>query len=118
MFRLLNFFFLSGGVTIGHITINYSYMYQGKFHLWIAPILKSMAESWEDAKECARKEALPQVYHDCDANTYGACNQGERQGSFKGGVFTEHRCLCMPAHLTAEEIKEKERKFLAENPDW
>ena len=25
-----------------------------------------MAESWKEAKEWAEKEALPQVYHDCD----------------------------------------------------
>ncbi|MDP2798204.1 MAG: hypothetical protein Q8N94_12005 [Methanoregula sp.] len=55
-----------------------------------------MAESWKDAKDRAQKEALPQVYHDCDVNTYGACNAGERHGSFKRGVFTEHRCLCQP----------------------
>ncbi|MDO8871547.1 MAG: hypothetical protein Q7V05_02305 [Methanoregula sp.] len=76
-----------------------------------------MAESWKDAKDRAQKEALPQVYHDCDVNTYGACNAGERQGSFKRGVFTEHRCLCMPAYLTVEELEEKEKKFRSENPD-
>jgi len=91
---------------------------RSKPHLWIALILKSMAESWKEAKDCAQKEALPQVYHDCDTNTYGACHIGERQGTFKGGVFTEHRCLCMPAHLSTEDLESKERKFLAENPDW
>lgn len=86
--------------------------------IWIRLILKSMAESWKEARDCAQKEALPQVYHDCDANTYGACNTGERQGTFKGGVFTEHRCLCMPAHLSPEELEAKEKKFRSENPDW
>jgi len=77
-----------------------------------------MAESWKEAKECAHKEALQQVYHDCDTDTYGACNAGERQGSFKDGIFAEHRCLCMPAHLSIEELEEKEKKFRLENPDW
>jgi hypothetical protein len=86
--------------------------------IWIARILKFMAGSWKEAKECAEKETLPQVYHDCDTNTYGACNPGERQGTFKGGVFTEHRCLCMPAHLSPAELEKKERDFLSENPDW
>ena len=89
-----------------------------KPHLWDTPILKSMAESWKEAIDHARKEALPQVYHDCDTDTYGACNTGERQGAFKGGVFTEHRCLCMPALLSPEELEAKEKKFLSENPDW
>ena len=77
-----------------------------------------MTESWREAKECAAREGLPQVYHDCDDKHYGACGAGERQGSFKGGIFIEHRCLCMPAHLSCEELEETERKFLQENPDW
>jgi hypothetical protein len=77
-----------------------------------------MAESWKDAKECATRDGLPVVYHDCDANCFGACRQDERQGSFKGGVFVEHRCICMPAKLSEEELAQKEKKFLMENPDW
>jgi hypothetical protein len=77
-----------------------------------------MAESWREAKECALREGLPQVYHDCDGGVYGACRQGESQGSFKGGVFIEHRCICMPAHWSAEELEAKEKKFREENPDW
>lgn len=77
-----------------------------------------MANSWREAKECAAKERLPQVYHDWDENTYGACDAGERQGRFKSGVFIEHRCLCMPSHLSCDELEEKERKFREENPDW
>ncbi|MEI8331107.1 MAG: hypothetical protein WCF90_05595 [Methanomicrobiales archaeon] len=77
-----------------------------------------MTGSWKEAKKCALKEALPQVYHDRDLNSYGAFNAGERQGTFKSGVFTEHRCLCMPSHFTTEELEEKEKKFLWENPDW
>ncbi|MFA5220685.1 MAG: hypothetical protein WC391_00165 [Methanoregula sp.] len=53
-------------------------------------------QSWHEAITFARKENLPQVYHDCDTDTYGACHTGEPQGSFKAGVFTEHRCICMP----------------------
>lgn len=78
----------------------------------------SMAKSWKQAKEDAGREGLPFVYHDCDSDTYGACRQGERQGSFKGGAFVEHRCVCMPAHLSEAELAEKERGFLRENPDW
>ena len=77
-----------------------------------------MAGSWNEARKCAAENGLPQVYHDCDDNVYGACGAGERQGSFKAGVFIEHRCLCMPAHLSPEELEEKERKFRQENPDW
>jgi hypothetical protein len=77
-----------------------------------------MAKSWKEAKDCAESDRLPQVYHDCDDNIYGACRQGEQQGSFKEGVFFEHRCICMPASLSPEELEEKEIKFRHENPDW
>jgi hypothetical protein len=77
-----------------------------------------MAESWKEAKECAAREGLPQVFHDFDASTYGACRDGERQGYFKQGVFVDHRCICMPGHMTEEELQTKEKKFLQENPDW
>jgi len=77
-----------------------------------------MAESWKEAKECAVRGGLPQVYHDCDDKVYGACMQGELQGKFKSGVFIEHRCICMPAHLSAEDLEAKEKKFLEENPGW
>ena len=77
-----------------------------------------MAASWHEALALAKEKNLPQVYHDCDADTYGACRTGEPQGSFKAGVFIEHRCICIPAHLSPEELAEKERKFRAENPDW
>jgi hypothetical protein len=77
-----------------------------------------MATTWHEALISAREKNLPQVYHDCDMDTYGACRTGELQGSFTKGAFTEHRCICMPAHLSAEEIAEKEKKFRVENPDW
>ena len=80
--------------------------------------MAGMAASWREAKECAVREGLPQVYHDCDDNVYGACREGEPQGSFRGGAFMEHRCICMPSHLSADELEEKEKKFLSENPDW
>lgn len=77
-----------------------------------------MARSWQEAKECALKEGLPQVYHDCDDDTYGACRDDETQGSFEGGVFLEHRCICMPASLSAEDLLKKETRFREENPGW
>jgi len=77
-----------------------------------------MAGSWKDAKECATREGVSQVFHDFDAGTYGACKPGERQGRFTQGAFIEHRCICMAAHLTEEELLAKEKKFLQENPDW
>lgn len=77
-----------------------------------------MAASWHEALAYAKEKNLPQVYHDCDADTYGACRTGEPQGSFVAGVFIEHRCICMPARLSPEELAEKEKKFRAENPDW
>jgi hypothetical protein len=77
-----------------------------------------MAGSWKEAKECAERDGLSQVYHDCDKKVYGACRPGEQQGCFKGGVFIENRCICMPALLSAEELEEKEKKFLRENPEW
>ena len=46
-----------------------------------------MALSWREARECALREGLPQVYHDCDARMYGACREGEKQGSFKEGIL-------------------------------
>ena len=70
-----------------------------------------MALSWKEAKECAVREGLPQVFHDCDADVYGACRTGETQGTFREGVFTEHRCICMPANLSSEELKQKKGNF-------
>jgi len=77
-----------------------------------------MAISWREAKECAIREGLPLVYHDCDTGMFGACRDGDKQGSFKGGTFLEHRCICMPAHLSHEELETKEKKFHQDNPDW
>ena len=77
-----------------------------------------MALSWKEAKKCAVQERLSHVWHDCDTGTFGACRDGEMQGSFKGGMFIEHRCICMPSHLSAEEMEEKEKKFRSDNPDW
>jgi len=77
-----------------------------------------MAGSWKEAKELAAKEGFPLVYHDCDDGVFGACKQGEQQGAFREGVFIGHRCICMPSHLTAEELEAKERLFFRDNPDW
>jgi len=77
-----------------------------------------MAGSWKEARECALREGFPQVYHDHDTKAYGACRQGEQQGDFKQGVFIGHRCICMPAHLSCDELEAKETAFLSENPDW
>ena len=77
-----------------------------------------MASSWTEAKEWAVREKLPHVYHDHDTKSYGACRQGEEQGDFKQGVFIGHRCICMPANLSSDELETKEKKFLAENPEW
>jgi hypothetical protein len=93
-------------------------LYKAKESLYILHYSSPMAISWKEAKECALREGLPHVYHDCDARIFGACREGEKQGSFKDGVFLEHRCICMPAHLSHEELEAKEKKFLSENPDW
>jgi len=77
-----------------------------------------MAGSWKEAKECAERDGLSHVFHDCDFNVYGACHPGDTQGEFKGGIFIEHRCICMPAHLSASELEEKEERFHRENPGW
>ena len=77
-----------------------------------------MAASRIEARECAEREGLSRVYHDCDNETFWACRKGEIQGSFKDGVFIEHCCICMPSHLSAEEMEKKEKQFRSENPDW
>ena len=77
-----------------------------------------MVASWHEALALAKEKNLPKVYHDCGTDTYGACRTGEPQGCFKNGAFIEHRCICMPAHLTNEELAAKEKKFRVENPDW
>jgi hypothetical protein len=70
-----------------------------------------MAISWKEAKECAAREGLIRVYHDCDTGMYGACREGELQGSFKGGIFLEHRCICMPAHLSPLRTGSKRKEI-------
>jgi len=77
-----------------------------------------MALSWREAKECAAREGLPLVFHDCDTDVYGACMSGETQGTFQKGIFVEHRFICMPALLSPEELEAKERKFHLDNPEW
>lgn len=77
-----------------------------------------MTDSWGEAKEVAERDGLEHVYHDFDTGTYGACRPDERQGTFVCGVFKEHRCIHMPASLSAWEMEEKEQEFLRENPEW
>jgi hypothetical protein len=73
-----------------------------------------MAISWREAKECAAREGLPQVYHDCDTGVYGACRPGETQGSFNEGIFLEHHGICMPAYLSPEELERKRKEMSRE----
>jgi hypothetical protein len=77
-----------------------------------------MTQSWTEAKIEAEKERCEQVYHDFDRGCYGACRPEQRQGHFVRGRFVEHHCICMPAAFSEEELKEKEKRFLEENPDW
>ncbi len=77
-----------------------------------------MAASWREAVEIARKDGKEQVYHDFDKNTYGTCMKTERPGHFSSGCYFEHRCICMSAALSPEELERKENEFLYENPDW
>jgi hypothetical protein len=77
-----------------------------------------MAGSWKEAQEIARKERKEQVFHDFDTGVYGSCMRTDRPGHFSCGRHIEHRCICMPADLSIDELERKERKFLEENPDW
>ncbi len=76
------------------------------------------AGSWQEAVEIARKEGKEQVYHDFDTNNFGICTPGEHPGHFSCGKLVEHRCICMPANLSPEELAKKEKVFLDENPEW
>jgi hypothetical protein len=77
-----------------------------------------MAGSWQEAKEAAKREGLELVFHDLDSGHYGACKRGDRQGAFSCGKFVEHRTIAQVADQTVEEMEEKERRFLQENPDY
>ncbi|MEN6611783.1 MAG: hypothetical protein ABFC24_13155 [Methanoregulaceae archaeon] len=77
-----------------------------------------MPGSWKEARETAVKEGMEQVFHDFDKGTFGACRRNEKQGHFASGCFVEHRCICMPSALSADDLGKKERDFLKENPDW
>jgi hypothetical protein len=78
----------------------------------------TMTGSWQEAVVAAKKEGREEVYHDFDKGTYGACRRSEHQGHFSCGRFIEHRCICMSAALNHEELEQKEKAFLEENPDW
>jgi len=77
-----------------------------------------MTGSWKEAREIAVRDGVEQVFHDFDTGTFGVCRRNEKQGHFAKGCFVEHRCICMPSALDADELEKKERAFLDENPDW
>lgn len=76
------------------------------------------AKSWREAKEIAGKEGHELVFHNFDTGEYGACPPSQSFGCFRAGEFIEERVICMPARFSADELEEKEQKFLAENPGW
>lgn len=81
-------------------------------------IPEDMAGSWQEARKIAQKEGKEMVFHDYDAGSYGVCVKSDRPGHFSCGRYVEHRCICMPAELNPEELEQKEKKFLEENPEW
>jgi hypothetical protein len=76
------------------------------------------AKSWKEAKTVAEQEGEELVFHNFDTGEYGACSRSKAFGCFEKGKFVEHRCICIPAKFSAEELEEKEKKFLEENPGW
>jgi hypothetical protein len=76
------------------------------------------AQSWREAKEIADREGAELVFHNYDTCEYGACSRDTTFGCFVKGEFVEQRCICMPARFSSEELEQKERVFLAENPGW
>lgn len=82
-------------------------------------MVRSMrATSWKEAREIAKREGQDLVFHNYDTGEYGACSHSQSFGCFVKGEFIEQRCICMPATHTPEELEEKEKKFLRENPGW
>jgi hypothetical protein len=71
-----------------------------------------------EAVEIVRREGKDQVCHDFDTRTYGVCKKTEHPGHFSCGSYIEHRCICMPATLNPEELEQREKAFLEENPGW
>ena len=76
------------------------------------------ATSWKEGKDCAEREGKELVFHNFDTGEYGACSRSDRFGCFEKGKFIEQRCICMPATLSVDEMEQKERKFIEENPEW
>jgi hypothetical protein len=76
------------------------------------------ATSWKEGKDCAEREGKELVFHNFDTGEYGTCSPSDRFGCFEKGKFIEQRCICMPATLSVDEMEQKERKFLEENPEW
>ncbi len=78
----------------------------------------SPAKSWKEAKEAAESEGTELVFHNFDTGEYGPCSRDQEFGCFVKGEFIEQRCICIPAKFTVEELEQKEKKFLEENPGW
>lgn len=76
------------------------------------------AKSWKEAKTEAEREGTELVFHNFDTGEYGPCSRERAFGCFVKGKFIEQRCICIPAKFTVEELEEKEKKFLEENPGW
>jgi hypothetical protein len=76
------------------------------------------AKSWREAKEKAEREGAELVFHNFDTGEFGTCSREQEFGCFVKGEFIEQRCICIPAKFTAEELEQKEKKFLEDNPGW
>jgi len=81
-------------------------------------VMMVAAKSWKEAKEIAEKEGEELVFHNFDTGEYGTCPRSKRFGCYRKGEFIEERCICIPAKFTTDELEEKEKKFLEENPEW
>ena len=42
----------------------------------------------------------------------------ERYWDYFERDYIEHQCICMPSHISPDDLKAKEKKFLQNNPDW
>jgi hypothetical protein len=76
------------------------------------------AKSWKEAKKEAERGEEELVFHNFDTGEYGSCSRSREFGCFEKGKFVQQRCICIPAKFSAEELEQKEKKFLDENPGW
>jgi hypothetical protein len=76
------------------------------------------ARSWKEAKEEAERQGAELVFHNFDTGEYGPCSRDQEFGCFVKGEYKEQLCICIPAKFTVEELEQKEKKFLEENPGW